>query len=119
MKISLIVVFALLVVSCGQKFNPEITVADIKNNIEYLASDSLKGRKAGEEGDLLAAQFIREKFENAGLELKTGDFITAIEGKRVGNIYDYINHLQTLEAGTTVSGDIVRDNKETVIIIQL
>ncbi|NQU51634.1 MAG: M28 family peptidase, partial [Bacteroidetes bacterium] len=69
MKIIFIAVFALFVVSCGQKFNAEITVADIQNNIEYLASDSLKGRKAGEVGDLLAAQFIREKFENAGLEL--------------------------------------------------
>ncbi len=69
MKLLVFVVLVLLVVSCGQKYNPEITVEDITANIEYLASDSLKGRKPGEEGGLLAAQFIRDKFENAGLEL--------------------------------------------------
>ena len=48
-----------------------------------------------------------------------GDIITAIEGKKVGNIYDYMSRLQTLEAGKTVSVDVIRDNKETVLIIQL
>ncbi len=59
----------MFVVSCGQKFNPKITVADIQGNIEFLASDSLKGRKPGKQGDSLASEFIRTKFENAGLEL--------------------------------------------------
>ena len=69
MKIRAFIVLVMFVVSCGQKFNPEISVEDIKENIEYLASDSLKGRKSGMEGDLLAAEFIRSKFEAAGLEL--------------------------------------------------
>ena len=65
-------VFAALVfvmAACGPKFNKEITLDDIHENIDYLASDSLKGRKSGEQGDLLAAQYIAEKFEAAGLEL--------------------------------------------------
>ena len=65
-------VFAALVfvmAACGPKFDKEITLEDIKENINYLASDSLKGRKSGEEGDLLAAQFIAAKFEAAGLQL--------------------------------------------------
>jgi hypothetical protein len=53
----------------AQKFDPEITVKDLKENIEYLASDELKGRNSGEAGDLLAAEYIRAKFKNAGLEL--------------------------------------------------
>lgn len=69
MKLLVFVVLVLFVVSCGKKFNPEITVEDLRANVEYLASDSLKGRKPGKEGGLLAAQFIRSKFENAGLEL--------------------------------------------------
>jgi hypothetical protein len=51
--------------------------------------------------------------------IKKGDIITAIDGKKVGNIYDYMNRLQTLEAGQTISVDILRDEKETVLIIQL
>ncbi len=69
MKNLIIILFLFIVVSCGKKYNPEITVDELKANIEYLASDSLKGRKAGEEGDRLAAEFIRLKFENAGLDL--------------------------------------------------
>jgi hypothetical protein len=64
--------YALLLIvtaSCSSKFNPEITVEDLQKSIYYLASDSLKGRKTGEPGDRLAAVFIREKFENAGLQL--------------------------------------------------
>lgn len=48
-----------------------------------------------------------------------GDIITAIEGKKVGNIYDYMSRLQTFEAGKMVSVDVFQDNKETVLIIQL
>jgi predicted metalloprotease with PDZ domain len=51
--------------------------------------------------------------------MKRGDIITAIEGKKVGNIYDYMNRLQTLEAGKTITVDILRDDEETVLIIQL
>ena len=53
----------------AQKPNSEITVKELKENIGYLASDELKGRKSGEPGDLIAAEYIREKFKNAGLEL--------------------------------------------------
>ncbi len=69
MKIIVFVILVAFIVSCGPKFNPEITIEDIKENIEYLASDSLKGRKPGESGDRLAANFIRSKFQAAGLEL--------------------------------------------------
>ncbi len=69
MKILLFAMLVLFVVSCKPKYNPEISAADIKNNIEYLASDSLKGRKPGKEGGKLAADFIRTKFKNAGLKL--------------------------------------------------
>ena len=71
MKTKFLALLATLAVfaACSKKFNPEITVKELKEEIGYLASDSLKGRKAGEQGDLLAAQYIREKFENAGLQL--------------------------------------------------
>jgi len=53
----------------AQKFNPEITVKELKDDVGYLASDELKGRKSGEPGDLMAAEYIRTKFKNAGLEM--------------------------------------------------
>jgi aminopeptidase YwaD len=69
MKLFVLIAFVLTIVACGTKYNPEITVSDIRENINYLASDSLKGRKAGEPGGLLAAEYIRSKFDAAGLEL--------------------------------------------------
>jgi len=55
-------------VSCSKRFYPEISVSDLENTINYLASDSLKGRKPGEPGDKKAAAFILEKFQKAGLQ---------------------------------------------------
>lgn len=69
MKLFSFILIIVLFAACKPKFNPEITIGDLKASIEYLASDSLKGRKTGEAGDLLAANFIREKFQNAGLQL--------------------------------------------------
>jgi len=48
-----------------------------------------------------------------------GDIITAINGNKVGNIYDYMNRLNTLEEGQTISIDIIRDGKPMVLIVQL
>ncbi len=51
--------------------------------------------------------------------MKKGDIITAIEGKKVGGIHDYMNRIQSLEAGQRVSVDILRGDKEMVLIVQL
>ncbi|MGC9354950.1 MAG: PA domain-containing protein, partial [Mariniphaga sp.] len=69
MKNILYVLILITVVSCSEKINPEITVEELRESVYFLASDSLRGRKAGEPGDSLAAMFIRRQFENAGLHL--------------------------------------------------
>ncbi len=51
--------------------------------------------------------------------MKKGDIVTAINGKKVGNIYDYMNRLNALEAGQVITVDVLRDGKEEVLIIQL
>jgi len=55
--------------------------------------------------------------EKAGLQ--KGDIITAINGKPVGNIYDYMNRLKTFEEGQTISVDLVRNGQPMVLIVQL
>lgn len=44
-----------------------INESDILNSISFLASDELKGRASGSEGNLEAARFIAKKFYDAGL----------------------------------------------------
>jgi Zn-dependent M28 family amino/carboxypeptidase len=51
--------------------------------------------------------------------MKKGDIITAIDGKKVGGVYDYMDRLKTMEIGQQVSVDIIREEKETVLIVQL
>ena len=88
MKITVVVILLAILASCGPKFNPEITVDDIKENMEYLASDSLRGRKPGDIGDMLSAEFIRSKFEAAGLELLFEDgfqYFNLVASAELGN----------------------------------
>ncbi len=48
-----------------------------------------------------------------------GDIITAINGKEVTNIYDYMNRLQTLKIGETITVDVIRNDEKKVLLIQL
>jgi S1-C subfamily serine protease len=48
-----------------------------------------------------------------------GDVIIAIDGNHIGNIYDYMGRLKSLEVGQVISVDVMRNNKHKVLIIQL
>jgi len=47
--------------------SPQVTVEELKQHVSYLASDALKGRKTGSEGDSLAAEYIRKSLMADGL----------------------------------------------------
>lgn len=49
------------------KANIEI-ISHLKAHVQYLAGDSLEGRRTGTPGELLAMQYISRAFEKAGLE---------------------------------------------------
>ncbi|KAA3619924.1 MAG: hypothetical protein DWQ05_04145 [Calditrichaeota bacterium] len=49
--------------------NSNITVEEIKSNIEYLASDELMGREPGHPGIEKAANYITEKFKSYGVKI--------------------------------------------------
>ncbi len=55
--------------------------------------------------------------DRAGMQ--KGDVIIAINGKSVGNIYDYMNRLKKLEPGQVVNVDVMREGKKKVLILQL
>ena len=46
--------------------SPEVTVDELKKHVSYLASDDLKGRRTGTEGDSLAAEYIRSELKKNG-----------------------------------------------------
>lgn len=51
----------------SQGFSTTISETDLKFQIGFLASDSLKGRKPGMEEERIAATYIRDVFSKAGL----------------------------------------------------
>jgi aminopeptidase YwaD len=51
--------------------------------------------------------------------MKKGDIITSINGKIVNNIQDYMYRLNQLKHGQTISVEVLRESKKTVLIIQL
>ncbi len=51
----------------------EITVEELEDHIDFLASDSLKGRKPGTAGGKIAAEYIRDQFKENGLVLMGED----------------------------------------------
>lgn len=51
-----------------KKSNPEITVADLKESLTYLASETLEGRMPGTEGGNSAGNYVADKFKLYGVE---------------------------------------------------
>lgn len=60
----------LVFTSClNAQVSEEITSDELRGHVEYLASDELAGRKPGKDGGNTAAEYIRERFSEAGLQL--------------------------------------------------
>lgn len=47
---------------------------DLRENLEYLASNELEGRMSGKKGNKIAAEFIKKKFESYGLQTEYDKF---------------------------------------------
>lgn len=51
--------------------------------------------------------------------MKKGDIITAINGKNVNNIQDYMFRMGQVKYGETITVDVLRDNKKITLLIHL
>jgi hypothetical protein len=51
--------------------------------------------------------------------LKAGDIITAINSKKVNNVYEYMSRLSELKSGDKIVLDVRRNGKELKLIVQL
>ncbi len=55
------------------KSTRDVTAQELRDEIKYLSSDSLKGRLTGSSGDSLAADYIKNKLASYGLVPLSGD----------------------------------------------
>jgi aminopeptidase YwaD len=98
----LLIIFALVLGSYAQTPQPahgDQTEANLRRTIEYLASDKLEGRRTGEPGADLAANYIEKKFASIGLKpaitgkdgkpgyLQPFPYITGVEMAKTGNAF--------------------------------
>lgn len=72
-SISGIIIIAFLLSSCATTKNAEITERELREHIEYLSSDKLKGRLTGSEGDSLASEYIKNMLTSYGFSPLEGD----------------------------------------------
>ena len=69
--------------------------------------------------DGMPVSFVTEGKPAAAGGMKDGDIIVAVDGKRVGNVYDYMERLGDLEAGQSLIVKVLRDGEEIELLIQL
>ena len=74
---------------------------------------------AGQVKNGLRADFVLKDrpADKGGME--DGDIITAINGKAIKNIYDYMYRLEKLKQGQTITVEVKRDSEKKVLLIQL
>ena len=72
-SISGIILFAFILSSCATTKNAEITERELREHIEYLASDQLQGRLTGTEGDSLSSEYIKTMLTSYGFSPLEGD----------------------------------------------
>ncbi|HQG47160.1 MAG TPA: M28 family peptidase, partial [bacterium] len=51
--------------------------------------------------------------------MKKGDIIVAMEGKPVGDIYEYMNRLADFRVGQRISIEVLRDGVQQILIVEL
>ncbi len=78
--------------SLAMKYASTITVEDLKQDLNILASDALEGRETGKRGQKMAAAFIRAHFEELGLKgpVKTGNGYyqdVKLKSSKAGEVY--------------------------------
>ncbi|NVK52237.1 MAG: M28 family peptidase [Flavobacteriaceae bacterium] len=117
MKNFIIFIFLLLLVSCNQEHKPENR---IKEDVTFLADDTLEGRQTGTVGEIKAAEYIKGRFEKLGLAPKgTDGFFQPFTFKPKTNPHEEVkfdvNGDGTI-TGRNVVGFLDNNAKNTVVI---
>ena len=69
--------------------------------------------------DGMPVMFVTEGKPAAVGGIQKGDIITAIEGKSVGNVYDYMSRLDQLKEGMSIVVTVTRDGDPVELVVRL
>jgi hypothetical protein len=116
-KLSFIVIIFLVIVSCKDAVPKKVT---LKEDIAFLASDSLVGRETGTPQELLAADYLQKRMENIGLLPKgnAGTYYQTFTFKPKKDPHSEVEFVtgDSTITGTNVVGYIDNKAEKTVII---
>lgn len=87
-----------LFISCSPRSNHEITIPEIREEIAFLASDSLKGRYPGTPEEKVLSSYIAGEFRHAGLRLYEKDGLQP---------FRIIRHITAGEGNSLSAGDSI------------
>jgi aminopeptidase YwaD len=77
--IALVILFSLSQFNCTSQIQTQLTKDELRDHLQFLASDSLKGRYPGTSEDVLAAKYIANDLKNNGLELLFNEGLQSFE----------------------------------------
>ncbi len=103
-KIFLFLVYFIPAIVSAQQIDSKKLLQDI----EYLASDDLKGRKPLSEGSLKAREYIKNRFKELGLSSQYEDFTQFFdfenksEGKTYANAANIVGFVPGMESGKII-----------------
>ena len=118
MKKSIWLVFIVVFLSCRQE---PVKTYTLKDDVSFLASDSLKGRETGTANELMAAGYLAQRMEDLGLS-PAGNAETYFQTFTFKPKKDPHQEIQYVEAsdstitGTNVIGFIDNEAATTVIL---
>jgi aminopeptidase YwaD len=99
--------FLILIVGCAPKqsefVSSDITAQELRQHIKYLASDELRGRKAGEQGNTVAAEYIANEFRKYGVQ-PSGD---------KGSYFQHFDFLSDVKIGDHNKLTVTENGKST------
>lgn len=116
-----IVLFLTVLTACKNDTDVKTKTVTIKEDVAFLADDKLEGRQTGSDGELKAAEYIAERFENLGLSAKgTDGYFQAFTFKPKTDPHQEINYIvkdgDSTITGTNVIGFLDNQAEQTIII---
>ncbi|WP_323787498.1 M28 family peptidase [Psychroserpens sp.] len=121
MKNILFVLFLTVFIGCKTNSEEKIKSVTIKEDVAFLADDKLEGRQTGSDGELAAADYIAERFENIGLSTNGPDgYFQTFTFKPKTDPHQEVNYTvkdgDSTITGTNVIGFLDNKAENTIII---
>ncbi|SDG77265.1 M28 family peptidase [Winogradskyella thalassocola] len=118
MKKALILLALAGFISC--KNEPKVAENNIKDDVTYLADDKLEGRQTGTQGEVLASEYLIERFKAIGVQPKgTEGYLQSFSFKPKTDPHSEV--VFTTNADSTITGHnvigFIDNNAKTTIVI--